>query len=83
VGFKSQAHDLGIALRKGLSNLRNRHGTMKRLIQCESLVAPQNKGNLPNADRIATLMALGMRFGAGFRITAAMNLTLICFVDRG
>jgi len=48
-------------------------------MECMSLVAPQNKGNLPGMDRIATLMGFGDNLG----IRAAMGLTLICFVDTG
>jgi hypothetical protein len=78
VGFRSQAHDVGVARREELNSLRHRHCVIKRLMECSSLVAGQNKGNLPGTDRIATLMG----FGATFRTRAAASLALHCYVDR-
>jgi hypothetical protein len=66
MGFKSQAHDLCIALREEFNSLRNQHCTNKRLMECSSLVAAQNKGNLAGTDRIATFMGLGRDLTTAF-----------------
>jgi hypothetical protein len=75
VGFESQRHNVRIAGRGETESLRKRVCAGVRLIECSSLVAPGDKGNLPGAARIATSMSLILSF--------RKRLATICLVDRG
>ena len=75
MGFESQRHNVRIAAREELENLRKRVCAGMRLIKCSSLVALGSKGNLQGAARIAISMNPVLSFPT--------RIVRICFVDRG